>query len=759
MSDITGVIGDSQTERVSLEVPTPRKESRVFVGAPDYRVFCWGIDISADVYGLQVSMQMDDQCSTAQIHIVNDNEKWIVPTALGLINYDFIPDELSVGNNDEHLFTQNAPGTNTQHRTRQRVTPVRFAKLKKRNFRQSLFQTENPSQNIGKTANALIKTFRHSKNFPFIPGAPLIQMGDPVRIFFKNPWNIQAKQQPLPEGEFGPPDQIEEWYFGFTGYVASVTEDFDAQSNRSILHLFCEDIRRLLRYMRTTTSPNVFNINVADDFVGGVKPANLKDALNKLSGDSILISGSQAFQAGMKLVNTSQDQSGDPGILDLLLFGDTGNLPSGFLVGQNAQPGMPLVSGLLGFNPGDKTVTLIKGTVGGSEVEAQTSALLDEIYPTLSEEDVDTFGADWSLGALPSVAPEANHFYVILPDKAAFSSEGTDASSSFVWPFDWGMRITHYAEFSSRLEVINLFVKNMDCIWYATPKGDIVLEFPQYDMIPQLHSTPWKSILQIQNEFTKFSKTEDDRNIKTFTIAQGSAIPGINTQGAPYLALARKFNPELAARYGVREQRDSRPFKYSEDYVNSSLKSLAAMWQEMANSDAYRLEGLETLPNFRGCIGRPYFFKFRNLIGFCVGIHHQVVWGELAQTVYEMQYLRHFDPEKASWQKISGEYGWYWSRNPNPIRDDLGSGARQLTTAAAGPVDYAAQDPSGDLLRDVVKDIRLKESISKTELLSEDDKNELDSIADRLSQPIPPDSTERQDLHDRIDQIMSRVRA
>lgn len=752
MADVTGAVSDSTTDRVAVESPGNKNASRVFVGCPDYKVFCWGIDITADVYGLQVSMQMDDQVSTAQVHVANDNEKWIMPTALSLINYDTIPDELSLGNNDEPLFNRNAPGTNTQKRSVKEITPVKFAKLKKANFRESIGQNGG----LGESGQALLRRFTNEKNFPFLPGASLFQMGDPIRIFLKNPWNLTTKDVPLPDGQIGPAtatDQVEEWYFAFTGYLASVTEDFDATTNRSLLHFYCEDVRRLLRYMRTTTNPNVFNLNVAPDsaLIGG----DANTFLKKISGDAILVSGNAAFQAGMKLVNTTSN-SGEQGIMDLLLFGDTGQrLPNS--TNTDTEPGMQLMTGVLGFSPDNKTISLLQGSSGG--VEKQVSDILDDIYPILTGDDVERYGADWSLGSNPSVAPEPNHFYVIMPDKASFSTDGTDATASFTYPSDWGMRISYFAEFRSRLDIINEFVKAVDCVWYATPKGDIVLEFPEYDMIPQLHKPAWKSILQIQNDFTKFSMTEDDRNIKTFTIAQGSAIPGIDTRGVPPLAISYKFNPELAARYGVREQRDSRPFKYSEDYINSSLKSLAAMWQELANSDAYRLEGLECMPNFRACIGRPYFFKFRNMIGFCMGVHHQVVWGQLAQTIYDLRYIRHFDPETGTWQKISGQYGWFWGQNPSPIRDDSGSGARRIPFSSLGNTERQESDPSSDTVRTLVSDIRFKESQTGQTMLPENDKVELERIADRLDQPMAPDSTERQALRDKVDSIMSRIRA
>lgn len=742
MAEITGRITDDPNSRVSVQTQTPLNESRVFIGAPDYRVFLWGIEITEDVYGVQVTQQMNEQVGTAQVHIANDNQKWIVPTALGLIGYDFLPDDLSLGDNEEPLFTRNSIGTNTQSRSN-RITPIKFAKKKIANFKASI----GNNQPLGKAGEELLKKFKNEQNFPFLPGTSMFQMGDPIRIFFKNPWNL-ANQPRTDE----PDGNQEEWYFAFTGYVAAVTEDFDAQTNQSKLHLFCEDIRRLLRYMRTTTSPNVFNINVTNELFTG---QDAKDFEKKISADATIVTGNAAVQAGMKLVNTNDDMSGPQGIMDLLLFGNTGARPSNFRTNQTA-PGMPLVTGLLGFSPETKVLTIIDGSAGGGAIERQVSEKLDQMYPILTEEQVDNFGADWSLGAEPTVAPEPNKFFVILPAKTAFSNDATDKEASFRWPYEWAMRITFFSEFRTRLDVVNEFVTKQDSIWYATPKGDIVLEFPQYDMIPQLHAKPWSSILQLQNEFTKFSLTEDDRNITTLTIAQGSPIADIDPQSLPPIAIGVKFNQELAARYGVREKRESRPFKYSKDYLNSSLKALVAMWQEQSNSDSYRLEGLESTPNFRACIGRPFFFKYRNLIGFCTSIHHQIVWGSLAQTVYEFRYIRHFDIQKATWTKISGDFGWSWVRNTDGS-GSIESGGKPVIHSQGGLSENIIQDPSGRLVRELVGDIRLREGLTGQEILTEADKTRLDTIADNLEQ-INLDPANRQALRDEMNSIMSRAK-
>jgi hypothetical protein len=654
---------------------------------------------------------MNDQVSTATLNIVNDNEKWILPTGAGAVGLDNFPDELS----DLPLDLEAMPGgTNTKRGNF--VTPNQFAKAKRENMLKK-FQAEDRGRNT--IATKIIDRIQNEHLFPFLPGCPVIQMADPVRIFFKNPWKFDTDE--------------EQWYFSFTGYIASVTEDFDAQTNRSILRIACEDIRRLLRYMRTSTNPNILSLNVVQkqgqEIITASGEADLQKQITTRASDLALVTGNAALTSGMTIVQTGTSA----GVMELLLFGDTEQLNQG----KGTDPA-PDISGVLGFKQGGKIVVQLPVD---DNFESSLSPTLDLIYPILSPETVSLYGADWALGdgTLNPDSPESNHLWVILPDATQFPE--------LRQPFDWGMRIDFFSEWRSRLDIINEFVKNIDCIWYATPKGDIVLEFPNYDCHPHLHDDPWKSILTLQNEFTRFSSTEDDRNIKTFTIAVGSALDGVEIPGLPFLAYEPFKNWELIVRYGVREQRSNRPFHYENKTIMNALPALAAMWQGLANADAYRLEGLEMLPNFRAAPGRPYHFKFRNQICFAETIQHQIVWGELAQTVYGFKYVRHWDAIANDWQTIGGNYGWHWK----PVKSSVAADSTLATSR--GPNFVQARRvlrnvPFGtaDQMEQMHQAILVQES-SQGPMLTPEQHAEMDRITTRMGDPVnPPEPEERRAL-------------
>lgn len=702
--------------RVSREDQSNSGQSRVFVGAPDFRVFVWGMDITPDVFSVTTTLTLDDNVSTATLNIVNDNEKWILPTALGVIPFDVFPDELSDRsiNGDDGILGNLAPDT-TSRRPGTYPSPMLFAKTKQARMKEFLSKTPD-------IQDRLVSQFQNSEHFPFLPGAPLFQAADRIRIFLKNPWGLQG-------GDNVEALAPEEWYFAFTGYIATVTEDFDATTNKSILRLYCEDIRRLLRYMRVTTNPNIFNLDqvTGEDLLVSVverRGAKLPD-LRQIAPDIVLFTGNASPLSGQNIVDRTSETSRN-GFLEFMLMGAQETEQNVFGVKVRAD-------GVLGFREGGK---VIRTLVADGNFEKNISTSLDEIYPRLSEADVARYGADWSLGSDPDVRSvlnvEPNRLWVIIPDEAHFPNKR--------YPFDWQPRIDFFSEWRSRLDLINDFVKNLDCVWYATPKGDIVFEFPSYDAIPQRHSDPWRSIFSIENEFKGFSMTEDDRNIKTLTIAVGSPLDQIDlSRGLPFLLYAKVVNPELVVRYGLREQRSNRPFYYKEDSASTSIGSLARMWQELANSDAFRLEGLEALPNFRAVPGRPYFFKFRNLIAYAEMVQHQVVWGSLAQTVYGMKYVRHFDINTGTWRKISGNYGWNWSNDPKSSQvernlDPLSHGAD--TVVSRKETDLV--DPTAKILREHLQRDLLRKN------LTDEQKNRLQEIVNTFStQTVTPDERNR----------------
>lgn len=596
---------------------------RVFIGAPDYRVFLWGVEITADVFSVSIKNSLSENLSTCQINIVNDNEKYTCPSGLNRLRqrpnsegFSVQPDEWSDA--DPSSLVLSNTGTNTQTEP---VDTYKLAHLKIERFRKS----KNRFLNV--PIEKIIKDFPNGDIFPLVPGMPIIQAPDPIRVFLKNPWNLAPTS-------VGGEDTSEEWYYGFTGFVAACTEEFDGKTNRSILRVFCEEIRRFLRYMLTTTNTET----VALDDPTGISPnlssnnPNQQHQITDSPGFTRLISANQSIESNMSL----------PQAYKFVFFGDTTPADQN----DQAQQTMNRISGVPGFSQERlKEVTL---SLKRGELEKGMSAQLDEMYPQLSEEDVTSEGAKFDF--------DEQTLWIILPDPAGWSHKEAR------WPFTWGFRADYISEFRSRFDILDEFTKRIDAIWYSTPKGDVVLEFPQYDQIPMLHEEPWRSILQIQNEWVGFSLTDDDRNIRTLTLSPRSPISGLDlSKSAPYVAFGVQSDPVLQARYGYRVQNFPRPFAHDSTAAIGDEKAQASMLQALANSDSNRLEGLECLPNFRAPVARPIFFKYRNIIAFCTRIQHQIVWGQDARTIVELHYLRPFDPKRNDWVRLSQDYGWNWT--------------------------------------------------------------------------------------------------
>jgi len=724
--------------RISREDQSNTKEGRVFVGAPDFRVFVWGIEITSDVFSVSVSQTVDEEIATATVNIINDNSKWVLPPGIGVIPFDLYPDELSdrpltTANTSQSLF---GPDT-TSRRPGSYVTPIQFAKKKQENFKRFL-------SSLGEIGQRVLDQFSRNIHFPFLPGGPLFQAGDRIRIFLNNPWTFQGQSTNVPTDS-------EEWYFAFTGFIGAVTEEFDGTSNQSVIHLYCEEIRRVLRYMRTTTNPLIFHLDqvTLSDLKGEERPTSITGRgaeevtppLRTFAPDTILYTGNNAPQSGQVIVDRSSPDSSN-GFLEWMLIGvqnqEAANLP-----GQRVT-----VDGVMGFPYGKKEIIEL---VLDETYEQRLSPVMDRIYPKLSYNDVTRYGADWSLGSDPRVFTELgtdpNKLWVILPVKEHFPDR--------TYPFDWENRVDIFSEWESRFNLISDFVKKLDCTWYSTPKGDIVFEFTNYDSVPLRYESPWSSIFTIYNEWRRYSYTEDDRNIKTFTLVNASPVDQYDlSRGAPFLSYGRHINPELIARFGVREQRSNRPFYYKEDVAGQALNALASRLQELANADAFRIEGMECLPNFRAVAARPYFIAHRNIIAFAKSIRHRVVWGQMAQTVYTFQYVRHFDIVTREWKKISGNFGHSWMNTelPSEVRKNNQPGNQQTQ-----PVRYEA--PPFERRDDVTQEI-LTNSVSEyfriRPNLSTEDKQKLDSIISQFS--AAQTTEDRKKLIDEFTTVLNRAK-
>lgn len=82
------------------------------------------------------------------------------------------------------------------------------------------------------------EAFRYS----FQEGDCIFQSNDPVRIFMRDPFNPRV------------------WFYMFTGFVSGNT-DHVSQNNDGTVTIQVEDVTRILRYARITTNPGLFDID------------------------------------------------------------------------------------------------------------------------------------------------------------------------------------------------------------------------------------------------------------------------------------------------------------------------------------------------------------------------------------------------------------------------------------------------------------------------------------------------------------------
>lgn len=87
--------------------------------------------------------------------------------------------------------------------------------------------------------------------YNFFAGHPIFHTNDPVRIFWRDPFNMRA------------------WYHMFAGFITDWSRSVGTDGSR-LWTFTCEDVLRILRYSRISTNPGIIDINAIaqqEDFV------------------------------------------------------------------------------------------------------------------------------------------------------------------------------------------------------------------------------------------------------------------------------------------------------------------------------------------------------------------------------------------------------------------------------------------------------------------------------------------------------------
>lgn len=407
--------------------------------------------------------------------------------------------------------------------------------------------------------------------YTFAPKQCIIEKGDPVRIFLKDPTRAGSDDG---------------WIPVFTGIVDSVSRNTDHASGKSSLSISCSDIRMQLAKMRTVIAPtNVGTLNVADAGLAAKlrQPAvgMFRDiligsdisgggSLGSLAGKSIingiaylLCNGSRAnnrksrFALSTAYLENILPYSSD----DLKVKGDIGlgNLSMGCRVSYPiSDTSLPSPENLASLYPKD-----------GPEVPQDVKALTVARQYSLefwndimmfggkcqeySYEEVTVIGGLTYIGA--AYSPYNSFMHILTPtSNGVIDATGLHSVTN--------PQINTNFEYRTRADMVEELLTKVDYHLTVNGMGDFMLEFPMYDFDPYDFGR-YKNDLTINPQDTNSSTvTEKAQDIVTAMKIKGSISNQVTeSMGAiSHFFGASIYCPLLVAKYGVQVEEVEVPY-------------------------------------------------------------------------------------------------------------------------------------------------------------------------------------------------------
>lgn len=491
--------------------------------------------------------------------------------------------------------------------------------------------------------------------FPFQVGSCIFHTGDPVTIFWRDPFDPQ------------------QWYFGGRGYVSDWKEAVDVNGKRSVT-IVVEDILRLFKLARVSVNPGIFDASI----VGHPKYDWLfrtfrTDGFSGFTLPDLLFSmvfgiDSASPQARARFGESHLSQMKDAPPVTQFYYGAHG---------KKVQYSPPL-TGIGNFNisdsrvfemgPGDPVLGTSENVVGGQAFEhlnTTTSVALetwqrriDHVIPrtildvltmarhitqedgtSVVPSDVEaslrkTFGSPQNddlldpdlvmktIGESPQDFPiDGARVFMLIP-----SSLGPGLNRDILTN-ELLDSIALNTEFTSRLQILYNTLQRIDFSLYATPRGDVVCEMPLYSFRPEDFGVYADRYKFPKRDVVNFESVFSDEKIKTQFLVSPNIVknwPSIGqfkTAGYPPATITRHA---LVPAFGIRQE-TAEPWGFiatadaAAYYAHLKLTQLNAdAWQQQISTVVHLGVG----PN------RPCLFEPRDCIATIRSITNSITWGQ-----------------------------------------------------------------------------------------------------------------------------------
>lgn len=678
---------------------------------PAYRVFIFGVDVTKDVLDVDVTYNIGRGSSTCSITLANNFDKYVFTTqdlkvlfkgfdeiqaaaekaaSVPFSEYDGAVEHWVNSIPSEEVINQQLVENAQEIRYEVKRTVI-TSKIKVR--------TRNvPGVDISGKVSTLKPLRGDVFRYPLQAEDPIFHPNDPIRIFFRDIFDPRR------------------WYHMFSGFVSDF-DDSISENNENILTIVGEGPSRLLRYGRITTNPGIIDINViADAEIDAVNRTFHTAGFVNLTLPEIMfvmIFGNDP--SGINENQVSIQRTGPDGktLTELGKINGIGNFNYRRSIALEYGPS---VAGNVEDSLKQSVIPVTKiGTLGEYqsvidhevlesdliEMAAQNATNIKDLVsiqelPVRSDTGkIDTLAIIDFIGTNPQLYPvDGGRLIMLIP-----ASIHPEVNREIVLK-DIIDNVALKTEFRSRLGMIYDTLDRIDFVFYDSPKGDLICEFPLYDFDPDdwdlgkkfPHITTHNNSIQKDNVTSSSAVNSKGQTLSQFLTNDNIAARKFNTDSqylerGPFgdkwiikrrdtINFSRQFSDEkvrtqitapwypiqhwtslgssdafsapavitlkhLVPLYGLRlEQTDSKG-------IPSSIEAAhyhASVTLNRMNADAKNI-GINALANWGLWLNRPIYFERRNCIATVVSLTHRIVWGMngSADTRINVNHIRGWD--------------------------------------------------------------------------------------------------------------------
>lgn len=242
------------------------------------------------------------------------------------------------------------------------------------------------------------------------------------------------------------------------------------------------------------------------------------------------------------------------------------------------------------------------------------------------------------IGQRPDIYPVDGGRLIMLLPRSFGGQNSAVTSREFIQSFSLN------TEWTTRQDVLAEIVERIEFVWYVSPKGDYIIEFPLYDFAPSdfgAYEADWDIPLP---DTQRIDTTFTDSKVYTQAVTTPAIIQNFESTtevGKQMGRLAAVTMWHLVPTFGVR-QASLQPRGYlntlaaARVYCHYSLNRL--------NADAFT-QSTNITPNLNIWINRPVMINIIDHIGTVRSVTHNITWGEHGDMTTNMglAYMRGWD--------------------------------------------------------------------------------------------------------------------